>query len=229
MEHVNMSNELIEESSAPSSFARFSQDPDLKSPLFHFDAGTESDRVFAGEGLTITERVGLELVIARGIATDPAFAAAVLANAGSSVPRVPNTTATSGTHTTIWLGPDEWLIRSHAPNAHSAGVSQTYESLAAQFKCTFACAVDVGSGYTTLRLEGRLWADTLARGCPLDLEELRVRGNFCAQSHFFKAPLLLVGVDENVVDVIVRRSFAEYMTTMLQDAAQSACDYAIQA
>jgi sarcosine oxidase subunit gamma len=41
----------------------------------------------------------------------------------------------------------------------------------------------------------------------------------CAQSHYFKAAIILRPVADDAFEVIVRRSFADYTLRMLRDAA----------
>ena len=62
--------------------------------------------------------------------------------------------------------------------------------------------------------------DLLAKGCPVDLHPSVFDVGQCAQSHLAKAPILLRQVDrEPTFEIIVRRSFADYFWTWLEDAA----------
>jgi sarcosine oxidase subunit gamma len=61
----------------------------------------------------------------------------------------------------------------------------------------------------------------LSRGCPLDLDSAIFPVGTCAQSHFFKAGVILNRTGEESFDVVIRRSFADYFCRVLLDAAES--------
>jgi sarcosine oxidase, subunit gamma len=162
----------------------------------------------------LSERPFCDLVNLRGDAADPAFVEAVERACGCLLPVRPNTTARGETCDLLWLGPDEWLVRSREPQP--AGFEA---ALAATLTGQFASAVDVGSGYTVLDLSGAKVRDVLARGCPLDLHPRLLAPGQCAQSHYFKASIVLVPVSGDAYEVIVRRSFADYFVRIMLDAA----------
>ncbi|WP_243843967.1 sarcosine oxidase subunit gamma [Paraburkholderia caballeronis] len=169
-----------------------------------------------GAGVSLAERAGLDLVVLRGNPAETTFQAAVSREFDCEVPVEPNTVSDGKDYCLIWLGPDEWLARSKAPDRSSAE-----PRIAAALAGVFASAVDVSSGYTTLTVSGPNAAEVLARGCPLDLHPSVFRAGQCAQTHFFKASVLVLPVGDDAFDLIVRRSFAEYMMLMLLDARDS--------
>ena len=62
--------------------------------------------------------------------------------------------------------------------------------------------------------------DVLREGCSLDFHPRVFRPGLCAQTTVAKAGVLIYYVDqEPTIDLIVRRSFAEYLALWLQDAA----------
>jgi len=167
----------------------------------------------------LVERPFLELVNLRGDLRDAAFVAAVESVIGCKPPEKPNTTATGNGYDLMWLGPDEWLVRSAA--AHSATQTAPMEArLREAFKGLFAAAVDIGSGYTVLEISGTRTRDVLARGCPLDLHPRLFGVGQCAQSHYFKASVTVLPTGDDRFDLVVRRSFADYFVKMMLDAAE---------
>lgn len=145
--------------------------------------------------------------IVRGDAAD-----AVAAALGVALPTAPNTVASGAMHDAWWLGPDEWMLVSKA-------ASSLESTLRPLLHGRFAAVVDVSSGYTTLRLAGARAREVLQKGCPLDLHPRVFAAGACAQSHYFKAGIALRPIDEGSFEVIVRRSYAEYVVRMLRDAA----------
>ncbi|MGI4857156.1 MAG: sarcosine oxidase subunit gamma [Janthinobacterium lividum] len=166
----------------------------------------------------LIERPFLELVNVRGDPRDPAFMAAVEAVVGVAAPASPNTVTRGARYDMLWLGPDEWLVRSTAP--HDAASSAPLEgALREAFRGLFASATDVGSGYTVLDIRGAGVREVLARGCPLDLHPRQFAVGQCAQSFYFKASVTLLATGDASYELVVRRSFADYFVKILLDAA----------
>ena len=169
----------------------------------------------APEKFAFRERPFLDLVNVRGDLNDPAFVAAFQGVVGCRPPADPNTVARSTEYDVLWLGPDEWLVRSIGPV--QAGVLEA--KLAEAVRGSYAAAVDVGSGYTVVEISGQCVRDVLARGCPLDLHPRVFKPGHCAQSHYFKASIVLVPTGNDVYEIVVRRSFADYFVRIMLDAA----------
>ena len=127
----------------------------------------------------------------------------------------PNTTAENGDLAALWLGPDEWLVLTAPDSAAS-----TKEVLRDALSGRFAAVTDVSGGQTVISLIGRHARDVLAKGCTLDLHPRAFGVGQCAQSHLAKALVTIRQVgDEPSFEVIVRRSFAEYLALWVRDAA----------
>ncbi|HEY1998394.1 sarcosine oxidase subunit gamma [Paraburkholderia sp.] len=168
----------------------------------------------ASKEFQLSERPFRDLVNLRGDAADAAFAGAVESVTGCRPPAKPNTVARGIGYDVLWLGPDEWLVCSHGQQAATLEAMLT-QALAGQF----ASAVDVGSGYTVLEVSGAKVRDVIARGCPLDLHPRVFAPGQCAQSHYFKASIVLVPLSDDTFEIVVRRSFADYFCRIMLDAA----------
>jgi sarcosine oxidase subunit gamma len=168
----------------------------------------------AAQLFSLHERAFCDLVNLRGDARDPAFVDAVAQATGARLPAQPNTVARGEEYDVLWLGPDEWLVRSLQPRP---ALLET--RLAGLLAGQFASAVDVGSGFTVLEARGSRVREVLARGCPLDLHPSLAAPGQCVQSHYFKASIVLVPVESDAYDIVVRRSFADYFCRMMLDAA----------
>ena len=71
-----------------------------------------------------------------------------------------------------------------------------------------------------MRIKGRGVRDVLAKGCTLDLHPAEFAAGACAQSGLAKANILIGLIEEKpVFEIVVRRSFAEYLARWLQHAA----------
>jgi sarcosine oxidase, subunit gamma len=113
------------------------------------------------------------------------------------------------------LGPDEWLLQSTSSRSPGAECR-----LRPAIGSELAAVVDVSSGYAVLELTGPRVREVLRKGCPLDVHPRVFRVGQCAQTHFFKAGIILRPIDPDVYELVVRRSFADYTVQMLLDAAE---------
>jgi sarcosine oxidase subunit gamma len=189
-----------------------------QSPLtgLHADFGQPLRHGTAGNVL-LSEQ---PLIGLANLRTDPGAEAirdALRSGLGLELPVVPNTVAQGRNAMALWLGPDEWLLRASAGDASDL-VERVEQALAGhRFSVT-----DQSSGYSVVQLHGPGSRDVLNAGCPLDLHPGVLTLGQCAQSHFFKASVLLRPLDGtgDGWELIVRRSFADYTVRMLLDAMQ---------
>jgi sarcosine oxidase, subunit gamma len=187
----------------------------LESPLVGVEDLLAANQALKSKSFHLRERPFIELVNVRGDAGDAAFMSAVETVLGARLPIEPNTIAEAREHDVLWLGPDEWLVRSNEPRA-----AVLEAKLSAAFAGVFASAVDVGSGYTVLEASGERVRDVLSRGCPLDLHPRVLARGQCVQSHYFKASIVLRPTAEHTYEIVVRRSFADYFCRIMLDAAE---------
>lgn len=199
-------------SNAPGTAAAIVQ---AESPLVGVGDLLKKHQAGAAKKFRLEERPFRDLVNLRGDATDAAFVDAVESVTGGRPPVKPNTVVRGNGYDVLWLGPDEWLVRSQQQQA------ATLEgTLATALAGQFATAVDIGSGYTVLEISGEKVRDVIARGCPLDLHPRVFAPGQCAQSHYFKASIVLIPVADTTYELVVRRSFADYFVRIMLDAAE---------
>ncbi len=190
-----------------------------ESPLVGADALLKKHQATASAAFRLSERPFLELVNVRGDTRDTAFMQAVEGVIGCRPPEKANTIARGNGYDMLWLGPDEWLVRSAM--AHDATRTAPLQAkLGAAFAGVFASAVDIGSGYTVLAISGTRTREVLVRGCPLDLHPTLFGEGQCAQTHYFKASMTLLPTGADSFDIVVRRSFADYFVKIMLDAAE---------
>ena len=72
-----------------------------------------------------------------------------------------------------------------------------------------------GAAIRCWEASGTCVRDVLAAWLPL---RVLARGQ-CAQSHYFKASLVLVALGSGTYEIVVRRSFADYFCRIMPDAA----------
>ncbi len=153
----------------------------------------------------------------RGRPDNTAFLAAVLKALGTEPPLEANTVKQAGDNRIFWLGPDEWLVVTPAGQQ-----SAVKEALLKALKGVFSSVVDNTSGLTMLEITGENAADLLATDCPLDLHPRAFKPGQCAQTRLAKAGMTVAPKnDGNGFDVIIRRSFADYLLLWLLEARKA--------
>jgi sarcosine oxidase subunit gamma len=151
----------------------------------------------------------------RGTSDDAKFVSAVAMVLGQELPVISNTMSNAD-HCVYWLGPDEWLVvtayeDSDELMAQLIGVQENHH----------VAVTDVSGGNILLRLTGERVHDVLAKGCTLDFHSDAMTPGHCAQSGLAKASVLIGHIDDEPTwDVVVRRSFSEYLCIWLQSAGE---------
>lgn len=166
-------------------------------------------------GVTLTERPFIGFINLRGDSDDDAFTKAVREVTGLDLPVEPNTFVENDEFGAIWLGPNEWYLTT--PAGDELPILEKLESaLAGQH---FA-ANDLTGGLTTVRLAGKNARGLLEKGCTLDLHPRSFGAGQCAQTLVAKSgAVILYRGDEPAFELVVRRSFADYLFVWLEDAA----------
>ena len=168
-----------------------------------------------GASPRIEEKPFLGFINLRGRADNTGFLAASLKVLGCEPPTDANTVVDSNDCRIYWLGPDEWLI------VTPAGQQEALQgALQKALDGVFSSVVDTTSGLTMIRVIGANAADLLATDCPFDLHPREFKHGQCAQTRLAKAGMTLSPLaGETGFEVIIRRSFADYLLLWLQDAA----------
>ena len=181
-----------------------------QSPLVQIKLGEAK-----GEAPTIREVPFLGFLNLRGKANNTGIQAATLNLLGCELPVEANTKIESGDNRIYWLGPDEWLIVTSTSQQ-----AKLADDLRAALKSVFSSVVDNSSGLTMLEISGDNAASLLASDCPLDLHPRVFKPGQCAQTRLAKAGMTIAPMrDGSGFEVIIRRSFADYIGLWLQDAA----------
>ena len=152
----------------------------------------------------------------RGNADDNRFVDGVAEVLGQKLALQPNT-LTRSEHRVYWLGPDEWQIVTALDRAADL-CSQLEHKLAGQH----VAVNDLSGGQVALHLSGDDVPLLLAKGCTLDMHPSVFSVGDCAQSGLAKANVLLGYIDAGpVYEIIVRRSFSEYLLHWLRQNTHS--------
>ena len=181
-----------------------------QSPLVQIELGEPK-----GNAPRIEEKAFNGYINLRGRPEHTGFIAAMLKVLGVEAPTKANTVIDAGDHRIYWLGPDEWLIVTPAGQRE-----QVKNDLQAALDGVFSSVVDNSSGLTMIHVTGENAAALLATDCPLDLHPREFGPGQCAQTRLAKAGMTISPLaDGTGYEIIIRRSFADYLLLWLQDAA----------
>lgn len=183
-----------------------------ESPLVRFALAARA--AVPGAGIHAAERAFLTHVNLRGDPRDAAFLERVRGVLGIELPLAANTVSAGTGRVAYWLGPDEWLVIA-APES-GAGLDSALRTALGDL---FSSVTEVSGGQTVVELRGAAVRDLLARECPLDLHPRAFGVGQCAQTRLAKAGVLLRPLAGDAMELVVRRSFADYFWLWLQEAA----------
>jgi len=140
------------------------------------------------------------------------FARAVERLAGVAPPAASPETATNNGTTVFWMGPDRWwLIGEESALPSPNEIRQTLAAFAAS-------AVEIGDSFACIRLSGPHSRDVLAKGCTIDLHPRVFAPGAVVQTNLAKGQIALHQSGDSEFQIFIRRSFAEYLWTWLEDA-----------
>ncbi len=160
----------------------------------------------------ISERGMIDL---RGSNTDKKFMAAAKTALGVELPKAPRTSATFGDVQVLWLSTDQWLVLTGR-----ARVTALLADLRKALGIIHSLAVDVSDMRAIIRLEGAGVRETLMKGSTLDLISEAYAPGTVRRMRFAEIAALLHVVEQNMIDIYVFRSYADYAWEFLVKAAR---------
>ena len=160
----------------------------------------------------ISERGMIDL---RGSTADKKFMSAAKSALGVELPKVPRTSTAFGDVQVLWLSTDQWLVLTGR-----ARVGALLSDLRKSFGSIHSLAVDVSDMRAIIRLDGEGVRETLMKGSTLDLISDDYSPGTVRRMRFAEIAALLHVVEQNVIDIYVFRSYADYAWEFLIKAAR---------
>jgi sarcosine oxidase subunit gamma len=184
--------------------------PSFESPLAHRTAAP-------GLAVSLREIADRGMIDLRGQTTDRKFMAAAKAVLGVDLPKAPRSSAAWGDIRVLWLSVDQWLVlvpRDKAV-AMEAGLRKALDGV-------HALAVNVSDMRAIMRIEGEAARETLLKGSSLDLLSEDYGQGTVRRLRFAEIAALLHVVEDDVFDIYVFRSYADYAWDFLETIAKDA-------
>ena len=141
-------------------------------------------------------------------------------NLNMILPTEANTSTTSDKLTAIWLSPDEWMIVSNELVNKDTNKYELYEILFNSIsKTNLGAVIDVTDQFVQLELKGKNIYEIFSAGCPFNFNEFKEKIGSTTQTVLNHIDVILHHKEENVVNIFVRRSFAEHLWSWIEDSA----------
>lgn len=194
----------------------YKQRPDSvqgESPLHHAGLAELAGKGPKHAGVILREKKLLGHLTLRGDADDAAFANAIEQATGLALPAA-LAVVSAGEQSLQWLGPDEWLLI--VPSGTEFAMEQ---KLRTALDGQHISVVNVSGGQTLLELSGPNVRQVLMKSTSYDVHPSSFPVGKAVGTHFAKSQLVIRHTGEDTWELVVRRSFADYIWLWLQDAS----------
>ena len=141
-------------------------------------------------------------------------------NLNMILPTEANTSTSSEKLTAIWLSPDEWMIVSNEIVSKNNNNYEINEMLFSDIsKTNLGAVIDVTDQFVQLELKGENIFEIFSAGCPFNINKFKEKKGGTTQTLLNHIDVILHNKDENVVNLFVRRSFAEHLWSWIEDCS----------
>jgi sarcosine oxidase, subunit gamma len=181
----------------------------------HFESALAHRSAPDNTSISIREISERGMIDLRGSTTDKKFTAAAKLALGVDLPKAPRTSTTFGDVQVLWLSTDQWLVLTGR-----ARVTALLAELRKALGTIHSLAVDVSDMRAIIRLEGEGVRETLMKGSTLDLISEDYAPGTVRRMRFAEIAALLHVVEQNMIDIYVFRSYADYAWEFLVKAAR---------
>ncbi|WP_083704713.1 sarcosine oxidase subunit gamma [Motiliproteus sp. MSK22-1] len=190
------------------------QGPRADSPLAHADLATLAKKGAQQGGVCLQELKLLGHLVLRGSTENKEFVAGAEKALGVALPG-PLQSAESGEMSIRWISPDEWLIIVPGPNAF-----QLERELREAMGSAHCAVVNVSGGQTVLSISGANARDVLQKSTPYDVHDRNFPVGKAVTTVFAKSQAVIRRTGNESWELVIRRSFADYLWLWLQDSSQ---------
>jgi len=169
---------------------------------------------------SMKEKTPIAKINIRGNLENKEFVSKVDKILGMILPKNSCSTSKKENITSLWLGPNEWLIVSNEIISKETNV---YELEGVLFdgisKANLGSVTNVTDHFTIFSLSGSSIFEVLSKGCPFDFESKAFGDNKVVQTILNHVDVTMHRRNEYNVELYVRRSFANYLWDWLKDSA----------
>jgi sarcosine oxidase, subunit gamma len=169
--------------------------------------------------ISMREIAGRGMLDLRGLASDKKFMKAVKDVLGFDLPKSPRTSTSWGDMKALWLSIDQWLILCPGDKAVALQAQ-----LAEALNGVHSLVVNVSDMRAVIRLEGAHVRTTVMKGTSIDLTHGDYPAGTVRRMKFAEIAALLHVVEDQIIDIYVFRSYADYAWEFLIKAARKGAE-----
>lgn len=190
-----------------------SRTPVLESALQHANFKKLSLRTQSAQGVSLSEMPVTGLLILRTKSEKSALQSAMQSTLNLDLPETLRFTVGDGQaiHCVRWVAPDEWMLSCPVEDAFDIE-----NKLRSSLNDKSVAIVNVSGGYTVLQLGGPNAYDVLKKSTAYDVHPSNFGAGKVVNTVFAKAQVTLQCIDTGEYELIVRRSFADYLWHWIQ-------------
>ena len=170
---------------------------------------------------SMKEKTPIAKINLRGNLENKEFTSKIGKILGMILPKEACSTSYKDKISSLWLGPNEWLLVS---NDEITKETNSYELEQVLFdsisKTNLGAVTNVTDHFTIFSLSGSNIFEVLSKGCPFDFSSEDFGDKKVVQTILNHIDVTIHQRSENDVDLYVRRSFAGYLWDWLKDSAQ---------
>ena len=169
---------------------------------------------------SMNEKTPVVKINLRGNSENKEFISKVGKILGMILPKESCSTSTKERITSLWLGPNEWLVVSNdeiskETNNHEL-VQLLFDNIS---KTNLGAVTNVTDQFTIFSLSGSNVLEVLSKACPFDFDSADFGNNKVVQTILNHVDVTIHQKNENNIDLYARRSFAGYLWDWLKDSA----------
>jgi len=185
------------------------------------DFFTPVSEIQSYNNFSMKEKTPIAKINLRGNLENKEFSNKIEKILGMILPKETCGTSSKEKITSLWLGPNEWLLVS---NDEMPKETNTYELEQVLFdnisKTNIGAITNVTDQFTIFKLSGSNIFEVLSKGCPFDFSSENFGDNKVVQTILNHVDVTIHRKSENDVDLYLRRSFAGYLWDWLKDSAK---------
>lgn len=185
-----------------------------QSPLFHADLASIAKSGPKTGGVTFKEEALLGHLTLRCNPENADQLKAAEKVLGVALPTQPLTSVSKGDVVVRWIAPDEWLIT--VPGLKAFDYEAAFQK---EMKGHFQ-VVNVSGGQTIVKLSGKNAKDVIKKSSPADVHPSEFPVGKVVNTPFAKSSAILRRTGENEFELVIRRSFSDYLWLWIQDASR---------
>jgi len=157
----------------------------------------------------------------RGNLGNKEFANKIRKILGMILPNESCSTSSKEKISSLWLGPNEWLLVSNNEISKDTNIYELEQVLFDNIsKNNLGAITNVTDHFTIFQLSGSNIFEVLSKGCPFDFSSNDFGNNKVIQTILNHVDVTIHQRSENDVELYVRRSFAGYLWDWLKDSAK---------